>query len=102
MPADSVLNLDDPDVGIEAYFLGEAFFYGLFRQRFFGGWREDPFDRAALVICGLRRRRIKNRIAVKQRQLDEYSASLLGAAPSYCTKNALGLATTQISRDPDC
>ena len=102
MPADPVFNLDDPDVGVEAYFLGEAFFHGLFRQRLFGGWREDPFDRATLVICGLRRRSIKNRIAVKQRQLDEYSASLLGSAPSYRTENALGLATTQIGRHPDC
>ena len=95
-----VLGLDDPDVGIEADFLGETLFHRLLRHRLRRGWREQALDRPAVVIDGLRRGRVQHRVAVEQRHLDEHRACLLRAAPAHGAEDALGLAAAQIGRHP--
>ena len=86
MPPRPVLGLDDPGVGIEAEFLGEALLHGLLRHRLRRSRREQALGRAALVIDGLRRGRIQHGVAVEQRHLDEHrpasSAPRLRTAPN--------------------
>ena len=57
-------------------------------------------DRPAVVIGGLRRRRVEHRVAVKQRDLDEHRTRLFRAAPTHGAEYALGLAAAQIGRHP--
>src|SRR5260370_10906606 len=71
------------------------FRHGLSRCR-----RENALDRPAVVIDRLRRRHVQHGIAVEQRTLDEYRASLFRAAPAHGAEYPLGLATSQVSRHP--
>src|SRR5262245_9557801 len=101
MPPFPVLGLDDPGVGIEADFLGEA----LFDRSFWPGVRreraEEAVERPRVIIEGLRRWREQQGAAIHQRDLDEDCASLLGTSASYRAKNACPLTASQIGGDPD-
>ena len=101
MPPCPVLGLDDPDVRIEADFLGETLFHRLLRHRLRRRRREHALDRPAVVIDGLRRRRVQHGVAVEQRHLDEHRARLLRAAPAHGAEHAFGLAAAQIGGHPD-
>ena len=101
VPAGLVLDLHDPDVRVKPDLPGETFFHRLFRHRLRRCRREHPLDRPAVVIGGLRRRRVQHRVAVEQRQLDEHRPRLLRAAPAHGAEHAFGLAAAQVSRDPD-
>ena len=101
VPPCPVLGLDDPGVGIEAEFLGEAFFHRLLRHRLRRSGHEQPLGRAALVIDGLRRGRIQHGVAVEQRHLDEHRPRLLRPALAHGAEDALGLAAAQIGGHPD-
>ena len=101
MAAGFVFDLDDPDIRIELHFLHETLFHSLLGNRLGGCRRKCPVGRMAVVISGLRRRRKKQRGAVKQRELDEHRTRLLGAAPAHRAKYSFGLASPQIRSNPD-
>ena len=63
--------------------------------------RKESLDRPALVIDGLRRRRVEHGIAIERGDLDEYRTRLLRAAPAHRAENSLGLAAAQIGGHPD-
>jgi len=82
MAAGAILDLDDPDVGIEAQLARQPFLDLCLRSRLPGDARaEQPIGRARIVERGLRRRTEQLRGAVETVQLDENRAGLLGAAP---------------------
>ena len=100
MPPCPVLGLNDPDVGIEADFLGETFFDRWLGYRLQRGRSKQPLRGTALVIDGLWRGRVQHRIAIERRHLDEHRARLFRAAPAHRAEYAFGLAAAQVSRHP--
>src|SRR5712691_10584761 len=103
MAAGTILDLDDPDVGIEAQLARQPFLDLCLRGRLPGDARaEQPIGRARIVERGLRRRTEQLRGAVETVQLDENRAGLLGAAPPHRRKGAFQMAAADIGRDPDC
>ena len=101
MPPCPVLGLDNPGVGIEPQFLGEALLHGWLRHRLQRSGHEQALGRAALVIDGLRRRCIQHGVAVEQRHLDEHRPRLLRPALAHGAEYSLGLAAAQIGGHPD-
>ena len=101
MPPCPILGLDDPGVRIEPDFLGQRSSTEASGTGCGDVGGKDALDRPAVVIDRLRRRHVQHGIAVEQRDLDEDGAGLFGTPPAHRTEYALGLATAQISRNPD-
>ena len=86
MPSGAILDLDDPDVEVEANFLHKAVFHRLLGDRSGRRLGKYAVGRPALVVGGLRRRREQQRVAVEQRQLDENGPRLFRPSPSHGAK----------------
>jgi len=97
-----VLNLDDPEVGIEADLAREVGFH----LRLGGGHRleggaEGAVRWALLPECGLRRRPVEGGAAVQVIDLHENRASLCGAAAAKDRACPFHSTSTQIGGDPN-
>ena len=102
MPPCPVLDLDDPEVGIELQFAGEARFdIGVGRIDRGQDRREAPVAGPHLVEVRLRRGRIECRRAVELRNLDEDRARFFGTATADDGKRVFEVAAPHISSDPD-
>ena len=103
IPPGAVLDLDDPDIGIEADFTRQPRFdIGLRRRPVaaqHGG--ENAVGRLRLVEGGLRRRPVQCGGAVEPADLDEDRAGLFGATPAHRREGAFDIAAAQIGRHPD-
>ena len=102
VPAAAILDLDNPEVGIEAQLACQIPFDVRFRERQSLERRtEGALARARLVEHGLRRRPVEIGGAVESAHLDEDRARLFGAAPAQHRGRALDLAAAQIGGNPD-
>src|SRR6185312_16100773 len=88
-----ILDLDDPDVGIEAQFARQSFLdLGLGRGMRRHAGAEQPLRRPPLVECALRRRAIELGSTVEPAELDENGARFLGAAMTHRREGTLDIA----------
>jgi hypothetical protein len=98
----AVLDLDDPDVRIEADFARDAFFdLVLWRRLFLETAAEGTIARPSIVKRRLRRRTKQFGCSVKAIQLDENRTSFLGAPPAHSCESSLDIAAPYIGRHPD-
>ena len=97
----TILDLDDPEIGIETNFTRQPFFdiRGL-NPIVFMRARPQALH-AMLGKLRLRRRSKQRRATVEPIDLDEYGARFRRAAPTQCCDGAFDRASPEISRDPD-
>src|SRR6476661_8810242 len=103
MPTATILNLDDPYVGIETHFARETFLdLGLGRRQLTKASDEEPVCGTCIVEDALRRGSEQFGGPVKPIELDEYGSRLLGAAAADGRKRAFDVAAADIGGNPDC
>src|SRR5262249_21665355 len=102
MPPRAVLDLDDPDVGIEAHFAAEVGFDLAFGDGVaLEARREGAIDRPRRIERGLRGRSVQVSRSVQPVDLHEYRSGLFGAAPPHRCERPLDMATPDIGGHPD-
>ena len=103
MPTATILNLDNPYVGIETHFAGETFLdFGLGGRQFTKASDEEPICGTCIIEGALRRGSEQFGGPVKPIELDEYGSGLLGAAPADGRERAFDVAAADIGGNPDC
>ena len=96
-----ILDLDDPEIGVEINFARQPLFdIGRIDPFVLMGARPQALD-AALGKLRLRRRREERGASVKPVEFDEYGARFRRAAPPQCRDRAFDRASPDIGRDPD-
>jgi len=103
MPAGTILNLDDPHVGIETQFASETLLdLVLGCGQFAKTSVEDPVCGTRVLEGALRRGPEQFGRAVKPIELDEYGSGLFGAAPADGRERPFDVAAADIGGNPDC
>src|SRR6266568_6305843 len=102
MAARPILDLDDPDVRVEADFAPESLLdlgvrYWLIAE----AARERPIRRSSIIESALRRWAEQLRRAIEPVQLDENGTGLLGAAVPHRGEGPFAMAAANVSRHPN-
>ena len=101
--ARSVLDFDDPEVGIEFYLARKiGLDHSIRRRSLLETCREAAVGAAAGIEGALRRRPEQIRRAVEPADTHENGAGFFRAAPAHDGEGALDLTAPQISGDPKC
>lgn len=101
MPAGTILDFDDPDIGVEFDFLRKPFLDRLFGHRLWRESRKNPVAGTIIFVGRLWCGREQDRPAIEQCELDENGTGFLGAAPPHDGENIFDMATAEVGRDPD-